>query len=156
MSIRKHTDNDARFFVLFDEQRTAPADQYTIIFEGREDVVIAQAFESPDATWQRALARIAENRAIIRRGAWRGREFHYATVFAGIEPTDEQRKALMRDWISASLYQLADPVRNKDAESRVQALIALCELHGLNQPHAVHVTFPTLEQINTSIASHQT
>jgi hypothetical protein len=46
----------------------------------------------------------------------------------------------MRDWISACLYQLADPARNKDANSRVQALIALSELHGIAAPRAVHVT----------------
>lgn len=152
--LTKHTDHNARAHVLFDDG--TPAARYTIIFEGREDVVIAQPFESAAATWQRVLARLAENRSIIRHGAWRGREFHYATIFAGIEPTDEDRKEHMRDWISACLYQMADPARNKDAESRVQALIALSELHGLNQPRAVHVvTLPTLEQIEAEIARRE-
>jgi mannose/cellobiose epimerase-like protein (N-acyl-D-glucosamine 2-epimerase family) len=101
------------------------------------------------------LARLAENRAIIRRGAWRGREFHYATIYAGIEPTDEDRKEHMRDWIAACLYQLADPAHNKDAYSRVQALIALSELHGLAAPRVVHMTVPTLEQIDAEIARRE-
>src|SRR5690349_21372053 len=60
---------------------------------------------------------------------------HYlATVYAGIQPTEQQKQEHMKDWITFCLFQLADPARNKDADSRVQALITLSELHGLNQP----------------------
>jgi hypothetical protein len=52
--------------------------------------------------------------------------------------------------VSERLYQLADPRRNKDADSRVKALAAL---YGLQQP--VSFTLPTLEQIEVDIARRQ-
>lgn len=156
MSIITHTDRDNRLRVVFDNERTAPAERYAIFFEGRDTVVVAQPFESASDVWQRVLDTVADMRAVIRRGAWRGREHYFAFVYAGIQPTAEQRKEAMKDWISACLYQLADPARNKDADSRVEALIALSELHGLAAPRAVHVTMSSLEQLNAAIASHQT
>lgn len=156
MSIITHTDRDNRLRVVFDNERTAPAERYAIFFEGRDTVVVAQPFESASDVWQRVLDTVADMRAVIRRGAWRGREHYFAFVYAGIQPTAEQRKEAMKDWISACLYQLADPARNKDADSRVEALIALSELHGLAAPRAVHVTMPSLKQLNAAIASHQT
>lgn len=155
MSIITHTDRDNRLRVVFDNERTAPAKRYTIFFEGRDTVVVAQPSESPAAVWQRVLDTVADMRAVIRRGAWRGREHYFANIYAGIEPTDEQRKEPMKDWISACLYQLADPARNKDGDSRVEALIALSELHGITARRFVYVTLPTLEQIKAEIASHE-
>lgn len=61
----------------------------------------------------------------------------------------------MKDWISACLYQLAEPARNKDAKSRKQALIALSELHGITASRVVHLTLPKLEQVKAKIARHQ-
>ena len=72
MSIITHTDRTARVHVVFDDERTAPADRYTICFEGRDTVVVAQPWESPAAVWQRVLDTVADMRAVIRRGAWRG------------------------------------------------------------------------------------
>lgn len=154
MSILTHTDHDKRLHVVFDDERTAPADLYTIWLEGRDRVVVAQPFESPAAAWQRVLGQLADMRDVIRRGAWEGREGIYATIYAGIRPTEQQKQAHIRDWIVFSLNRLANPAMNKDGESRVQALIALSELHGLAAPRAVHVTLPTLEQINAAIAKH--
>jgi hypothetical protein len=154
MSIITHTDRTARVHVVFDE-RTAPAERYTIWIEGRDRVVVAQPFESPAAVWQRVLHQLADMRDVIRRGAWEGREGIYATIYAGIRPTEQQKQAHIRDWIVFSLNRLANPAMNKDGESRVQALIALSELHGLAAPRAVHVTLPTLEEINAAIASHK-
>jgi hypothetical protein len=74
-------------------------------------------------------------RAVIRRGAWRGREYYFAYVYAGIQPTEQEKQVHMKDWISACLYQLADPARNKDAESRGQALIALSADCTASPPH---------------------
>ena len=154
MSITTHTDHDARLHVVFDNERTAPAERYTICFEGRDTVVVAQPWESPAAAWQRVLAMVADMRAVIRRGAWHGRNHYFATVYAGIQPTEQQKQEHMKDWISFCLYQLADPARNKDGKSRVDALIALSELHGITAPHAVHVSMPlpALEQIEAEIA----
>lgn len=154
MSIITHTDRDNRLHVVFDDEHSTPADRYAICFEGRDTVVVSNPWEEPAAVWQRVLATVAEMRAVIRRGAWRGREHYFATIYA-IEPTDEQRKEHMKDWISACLYQLADPAHNKDDDSRVEALIALSELHGLSRPRTVYVTVPALEQIEAAIAQHQ-
>ena len=157
MSIITHIDRDNRLHVLFNDEHTAPAERYTVCFEGRDTVVIAKPWESPAAAWQRVLELVADMRAVIRRGAWRGREHYFATLYAGIQPTEQQKQEHMKDWISFCLYQLADPARNKDGESRVDALIALSELHGITAPRAVHVSMPlpTLEQIEAEIARRQ-
>ncbi|MBA4112032.1 MAG: hypothetical protein C0492_01500 [Verminephrobacter sp.] len=152
MSIITHTDQDNRLHVVYDDEQTTPAERYAICFEGRDTVVVAQTGESPASVWQRVLELIADMRAVIRRGAWRGREHYLAFVYAGVQPTEQQKQEHMKDWISACLYQLAEPAHNKDDKARVQALIALAELHGLNQPQTVYVTLPTLEQIDAEIA----
>ena len=156
MSIITHTDRDNRLRVVFDNERTAPAERYAICFEGRDTVVVAQPWESP-AVWQRVLDTVADMRAVIRRGAWRGRDHYFATVYAGIQPTEQQKQEHMKDWISFCLYQLADPAHNKDEVARVDALIALSELHGITAPRAVHVSMPlpTLEQLEAEIARRQ-
>lgn len=157
MSIITHTDRDNRVHVVFDDEHTVPADRYAICFEGRETVVVAQPWEAPAAAWQRVLELIADMRAVIRRGSWRGREHYFATVWAGIQPTNQQKQEHMKDWISACLYQLADPAHNKDDKARVQALIALSELHGLTvapKPQPVYVTLPPnlLELVEAELA----
>ena len=70
MSIITHIDRTARVHVVFDDERTAPADRYTIWLEGRDRVVVAQPFESPTSVWQRVLHQLADMRDVIRRGAW--------------------------------------------------------------------------------------
>lgn len=157
MSIITHTDRDNRLHVVFDNERTAPAERYAICFEGRDTVVVAQPFESPAAVWQRVLDTVADMRAVIRRGAWRGREHYFATVWACIQPTEQQKQEHMKNWISFCLHQLSDPAHNKDDKARVQALIALSELHGLTvapKPQPVYVTLPPnlLELVEAELA----
>ncbi len=100
---------------------------------------------------------VADMRAVIRRGAWRGREHYFATVYAGIQPPEQQKQEHMRDWISFCLYQLADPAHNKDEVARVDALIVLSELHGLTTPKPEPVTLPhnLLELIENELARRQ-
>lgn len=156
MSIITHTDRAARLHIVFDDERTAPPAHYTIWIEGRDRLVVAQPFESPAVVWQRVLGQLADMRDVIRRGAWEGRDGIFATIYAGIRPTEQQKQAHIRDWIVFCLTRLASPGFNKDGDSRVQALVALSELHGLNQPRAVHVvTLPTLEQIEAEIARRE-
>ena len=157
MSIITHTDRDNRLRVVFDNERTAPAERYAICFEGRDTVVVAQPWESPAAVWQRVLDTVADMRAVIRRGAWRGREHYFATLYAGIQPTEQQKQEHMKDWISFCLYQLADPSHNKDEVARVDALIALSELHGLTTPKPEPVALPhnLLELIENELARRQ-
>lgn len=156
MSITTHTDRAARLHIVFDDERTAPPAHYTIWIEGRDRLVVAQPFESPAAVWQRVLGQLADMRDVIRRGAWEGRDGIFATIYAGIRPTEQQKQAHIRDWIVFCLTRLASPSFNKDGDSRVQALVALSELHGLNQPRKVHVVaMPTLEQIDAEIARRE-
>jgi hypothetical protein len=152
MSITTRTDADTRLHVVLDDEHTTPADRYTIWFEGRDSVVIAQPFESPDAVWQRVLGAVANMREVVLRGILEGRGHYFATVYVGIEPTKQQKQEHMRDWITFCLYQLADPGQNKDGNSRVQALVALSKLHGLNRSQTVYLQLPTLEELNASIA----
>lgn len=58
--------------------------------------------------------------------------------------------------MSACLYQLADPARNKEAESRVQALIALSEFYGLATPKSETVMLPhnLLKLIENELVCH--
>lgn len=147
-----NTDRNHRLHVVFDDKRTAPVKRYTIWIEGQTHVVIAEPWESPDTVWQRVLDLVANIRATLWRDTWRGNEHHFATVYADIKPTEQQRKEHEKDRFSACLYRLADPTLNKDAYSRVQALIFLSELHGLNQCQTALFALPSLEQVEVEIA----
>lgn len=149
MSIVTHTDRVNLVQVVYDNESTAPVNRYAIFYEGMNTVVSASPLESPAAVWQRVLELVADMRAVIRRGAWRGREHMPATVYA-IEPTEQQQNEHMRDYISFCLYQLSEPAHNKDDDARVQALIALSDLHGLAAPRVL--TLPTLDGVVAEIA----
>jgi hypothetical protein len=149
MSIITHTDRTARVHVVFDDERTAPAERYTIwLVNGSRDV-LAQPWESPAAVWKRVLDTVAAMRVAITLSSG---HLYFATVFADVQPTEQHMQTIIKDRVSAKLYEMADPANNKNANSRVKALAALAELHGLYQPGSF--TLPTLEQINAAIASH--
>jgi hypothetical protein len=130
---------------VFDDESTAPVARYVIHFEGRCTVIVAQPLESPAAVWQRVIELVDDIRAVIRRGAWRGRENYFAFVYAGIQPTERQQKEHMKDWISACLYQLADTSRGR---AQVDALRTLAWLHGLNASRRVQVNVVTSPQLS--------
>ncbi|PWB40243.1 MAG: hypothetical protein C3F19_12230 [Rhodocyclales bacterium] len=157
MSIITHTDRAARLHIVFDDERTAPPAHYTIWIEGRDRVIVAQPFESPAVVWQRVLGQLADMRDVIRRGAWEGRDGIFATIYAGIRPTEQQKQAHIRDWIVFCLTRLASPSFNKDGDSRVQALVALSELHGITAPRVVNVTLlaDLHEQVKAEIARRE-
>ena len=142
-----HTDTDKRLHVVFDDERTAPPENYTIWLVSMSRGVAAQPWESPAATWKRVLDTVAGMRASLDAP-----QLYFATVFADVSATEQQRQAITKDRISERLYQLADPRRNKDADTRVKALSALAELYGLNQPQTVYITLPTLEELDAEIA----
>ena len=152
MSIITHTDQDKRLHVVFDDERTAPVERYTIwLVNGSRDV-LAQPWESPAAVWKRVLDTVAAMRVAIILSSG---HLYFATVFAGdVQPTEQHMQSIIKDRVSAKLYEMADPANNKNAHSRVKALSALAELHGLYQPE--RYTMPTLEQLNQEIARHNT
>lgn len=153
MSITTHTDQDKRLHVVFDDERTAPVERYTIwLVNGSRDV-LAQPWESPGAVWKRVLDTIAAMRVAITVSSG---HLYFATVFADVQPTEQQMQTIIKDRVSAKLYELADPANNKNANSRVKALSALAELYGLNQTQTVYITVPTLEQLDAEIARRKT
>lgn len=143
-----YTDNVKRLHVVFDDERTAAPESYNIWLLGMLRGVIAQPGESPADTWKRVLQTIAATRYLSRID-----HFYFATIFVDVQPTPQHRNSITKDRISAKLYELADPAHNKDADSRVEALILLSELYGLNQPETFII--PSLEQLNEEIARHQ-
>lgn len=153
MSITTHTDRDARLHVVFDDEQTAPAETYDIWLANASRWVTTQPGESAGAVWQRVLDTVAAMRAAI---ALSSGQLYFATVYVGsIQRTEQHQQSHIKDRISIKLYELADPANNKNANSRVKALIALAELYGLNQPQMVYITVPTLEQIDAEIARRQ-
>ena len=148
--ITTYTDHDKRLHVVFDDERTAPVENYTICLVGMNRAITAQPWESAGATWQRVLDTVAGMRMTLPLS---GPQFYFVTVFANVQPSEQRMQAVTKDRISAKLYELADPKRNKNADARVKALAALAELYDLYQP--VSFTMPTLEQLNAAIASHK-
>lgn len=152
MSIITHTDNDRRLHVVFDDERTAPPERYTIWLANISRDVSAQPWESASTAWQRVLGTVAAMRLAMLQQALSGPHFYFATIFADVQATEQRMQSITKDRVSARLYELADPKRNKNADARVKALTALAELYGLHQPE--RYTLPTLEQINAAIAEH--
>jgi hypothetical protein len=146
--ITSYTDHDKRLHVVFDDERNAPPENYTIWLVSMSRGVAAHPWESAASTCQRVLDTVAG-----MRNALDAPQLYFATIFADVSPTEQQRQAITKDRVSERLYQMADPRRNKDADSRVKALAALAELYGLHQP--VSFPVPTLEQIEAAIASHK-
>lgn len=145
--ITTYTDHEKRLHVVFDDERTAPVENYTICLVGMNRHVVAQPWESAGATWQRVLDTVVGMRMTLPVS---GPQFYFATVFADVQPTEQRMQAVTKDRIAAHLYELADPKRNKNADARVKALAALAELYDLHPP--VSFTLPTLEQIEAEIA----
>ena len=152
MSIITHTDNEKRLHVVFDDERTAPPERYTIWLANISRDVSAQPWESASTTWQRVLGTVAAMRLAMLQQAFSGPHFYFATIFADVQATEQRMQSITKDRVSARLYELADPKRNKNADTRVKALAALAELYGLHQPE--RYIMPTLEQINAAIAEH--
>lgn len=149
MAVITHTDHDKRLHVVFDDERTAPPENYTICLASMNRYVVAQPWESATATWQRVLDTVAGMRMTLPLSS---PQFYFATIFSDVQPTEQRMQSITKDRVSDRLYQLADQKQNKDADSRVKALAALAELYGLHQPE--RYTMPTLEQINAAIAAH--
>jgi len=148
MAIITHADQDKRLHVVVDDERTAPVERYTIwLVNGSRDV-LAQPWESPAAVWKRVLDTVAAMRVAITLSSG---HLYFATVFADVQPTEQHMQTIIKDRVSAKLYEMADPA-NKNAHSRVKALAALAELHGLYQPE--RYTMPTLEQPEELIEVH--
>lgn len=141
MSIVIQTYHDKLLHLVYDDAAVAPQ-RYVIWFEGREDVVTADEMESPASSWQRVIASIQQIRSEVLRDQWCGRRGAYATVYAGTAPTEEERKAHIREHLIYMLLQIASPTgpsalrarrgsraaQIKDSEARVQAALLAVDL----------------------------
>lgn len=152
MSIITHTDRDNRLHVVYDDEHTTPAETYDIWLANASRWVTTQPGESPASVWQRVLNTVAAMRAAVALSCG---HLYYATVFVDVAPTEQYMQSIIKDRVSAKLYELASPANNRNANSRVKALVALAELHGLNQPQTVYVTLPTLAQLDAEIAARK-
>lgn len=90
----------------------------------------------------------------MMREALSGPQFYFVTIFADVQPDEQHMQGILKDRVSAKLYQSADPATNKNADKRVKALAALAELYGLHQP--VSFTLPTLAEVEAEIARRMT
>ncbi|MFL9498659.1 hypothetical protein ACJMQP_01245 [Rhodopseudomonas palustris] len=130
--ITTYTDHDKRLHVVFDDEHTAPPENYTICLVGMNRAITAQPWESPAATWKRVIDAVAAMRVALPPS---GPQFYFGTIFADVQPNEQRMQAVTKDRISAKLYELADPKRNKNADARVRALAALAELYGITALH---------------------
>lgn len=97
MSILTHTGNDKRLHVVFDDERTAPPESYTICLASMNRQVVAQPWESPAAAWRRVLDTVAAMRATLPLSS---PQFHFATIFADVTPTDRLMQSVTKDRIA--------------------------------------------------------
>jgi hypothetical protein len=74
---------------------------------------------------------------------------YFATVYAGVQPTEQQKQEHMKDLIGLCLHQLADLAHNKEGEPRVQALFALSELHGITTQRVASASAMVYAKITT-------
>jgi hypothetical protein len=168
MPISNHTDDAHNIVVHYDTEATEPATRFVIWFEGNDRHVVAMDGESPAATYERVLASVQDMRLNLfmqefgdshqrmSRGLMRGNRHRPAHVYAGIKPTREQVAGHMRQWLTWTLWQLANPYRNDNAMERIAALGTLAELYGLHQPQTVYITLPTREELDAEIARRKT
>lgn len=97
MSIITHTDRDKRLRIVFDNERTAPAEQYVICFEGRNTVWSSRSpRRRPPPYGSACLIPLLTCRRSFGAVHGGGREHYYATVYAGIQPTAQEKQERMR------------------------------------------------------------
>ena len=134
------TDHKQRLRIYAGED--ADPSRYVIWYEGRDRVIVRKRGESSADLYQRVLEQVQDMRLAVRYGYWQGQELAFAHLFAGVKPSPADEYERRKEWCSAGLYQLADPRHNDDGASRVAALVALAELHGLHAPRRYAVNLP--------------
>lgn len=151
MKIRTYTDSVARIHILCDENAQGWPDRYAIRFEGIKEEVVAEPGETPERTWALVQRSITYGRWAIRVGGRHGNRDGYATVYAGINPTQEQELKHQRDHISSCLLQIAhDP--KVSGMARVKAFAAICDLHGFSDPCPENQRLNRLELLRAEMA----
>lgn len=131
MTIITKTLDIEKIHCIYDDENVTLIERYTICFQQWTNVVIKESGESPSATWQRVVDDINSTRQLIRSGLLGGNQFSYATVYAGIAPTEMQLKEHWRKIVIDSLIAIANEDTQKNGKARVAALTLASELSGM-------------------------
>lgn len=155
--------------IHYDTEATEPATRFVIWFEGLNTVIVANDGELSDALWERVLEQVRNMRHSFRdadhrdphhlvSGYHRGNPWRTAHIYCGIEPTQEQVAAHMKQWIEWMLWQISNPWRNDNGDERVAALCALADLYGFTEPQKVRAELPQhlLELVEKELARRKT
>lgn len=152
MSITTYRDEANRLIVHYDTDLPQPT-RFVIWLEGRGTTIVGKPGELPSAVWQRVVDWVRH----MREGFVRaeridpkhrhpsmhcGNPYREGTVYAGIDPTPQQVREHLHQWMIWRLYQQADSPASS-AMQKVNALSALAELVGLVQPdpqRPIHIT----------------
>lgn len=143
MSVTTYKDKANRLTVHYDTDLPQP-NRFVIWLEGRGTTVASRPGELPDAVWQRVVDWVRHMRAGFERtertdpkkrhsSSHQGNPYGEGTVYAGIDPTAQQVREHLEQWLIWKLYQQADSPASS-AMQKVHALSALAELVGLVPP----------------------
>ncbi|WP_155754564.1 hypothetical protein [Burkholderia stagnalis] len=112
---------------------------YWVWFEGEERFIVRNHGEHALDLWKRVLKEVTDMRLAVRNQYSRGREYSLAHVYAGVQPSELERRERARELCIARLWQHADPRFNDDHEARVEALCVLADIFGGDAPRKVRV-----------------
>ena len=150
MTMAIHTDDAQRITTYYDPAAPAPT-RFLIWFENLKVRVVAEAGETPAATWQRVLAEVQYQRSRFLEGSqkdpewktqrymFRGNPHQHAHVFAGIDMPEELRLQLFKRWAIWWFDMMGTENRNPDHKARVAALTMACKLAGMYTPQRTRV-----------------
>lgn len=151
--------DEMQLITIHYDTRDSVVKRYTIWNEGISHVVIAGDEEVASEVWQRVLGKVKDMRNAFliaerldpymqQSRFHRGNPYRHAHIYAGIEPTQEDVKAHMKQWIVWSLWQLASPHHNRydKGDERVAALCLLAELYGMHASNSMQVELVAVTQ----------
>lgn len=133
MTTRKPTWNDEENLLrIYAGDATDPS-IYMIWFEGQERVVKRMPGESAQTLWARVRKTIQDIRILMQFRNLNGNPFAFAHIYAGINPSEAERHALLREWLIAELFREAAPTSGNENETRVAALSTLADIFGMRR-----------------------
>ncbi len=139
-----YRDEANRLIVHYDTILPQPT-RFIVWLEGRGTTIVGRPGELPGAVWQRVVdwvrhmregfVRAERTPANARHASMHcGNPYREGTVYAGIDPTPQQVREHLHQWVIWRLYQQADSPASS-AMQKVNALSALAELVGLVPPN---------------------
>lgn len=155
MSVTTYRDKANRLTVHYDTDLPPPT-RFIVWLEGRGTTVASRPGELPEAVWQRVVDWVRHMRAGFERtertdpknrhsSSHQGNPYGECTVYAGIDPSPQQVREHLEQWMIRKLYQQADSPATS-AMQKVHALSALAELVGLVPPDPKRPIYITLLQ----------